>query len=94
MAHEINNPIGYVHSNIGSLRNYLGDLMALLTAYEQLPSTANIDALRKKIDVEFLREDIPSLISESQEGITPCQEDCAGFEGFLSGGQQPGVADC
>jgi len=70
VAHEINNPIGYVHSNIGSLRNYLGDLMALLTAYEQLPSTADIDALRRKIDVEFLREDIPSLISESQEGIT------------------------
>ena len=41
-----------------------------LTAYEKLPSTADIDALRKKIDVEFLREDIPSLISESQEGIT------------------------
>lgn len=70
VAHEINNPIGYVHSNIGSLRNYLDDLMALLTAYEQLPSTAAIDALRKKVDVEFLREDIPSLISESQEGIT------------------------
>ncbi|MDP2769169.1 MAG: ATP-binding protein, partial [Giesbergeria sp.] len=70
VAHEINNPIGYVHSNIGSLRNYLDDLLALLTAYEKLPSTADIDALRKKMDVEFLREDIPSLISESQEGIT------------------------
>ena len=70
VAHEINNPIGYVHSNIGSLRNYLDDLLALLTAYEKLPSTADIDTLRKKVDVEFLREDIPSLISESQEGIT------------------------
>ncbi len=70
VAHEINNPIGYVHSNIGTLQKYLTDLMALLTAYEQLPSTADIDAMRKKIDVEFLREDIPSLISESQEGIT------------------------
>ncbi|HUW39010.1 MAG TPA: histidine kinase, partial [Rhodocyclaceae bacterium] len=30
VAHEINNPIGYVHSNIGSLESYLGDLFRIL----------------------------------------------------------------
>jgi signal transduction histidine kinase len=70
VAHEINNPIGYVHSNIGSLQTYMNDLLALLTAYEQLPANADIEALRQKIDVDFLREDMPALISESQEGIT------------------------
>lgn len=70
VAHEINNPIGYVHSNIGSLQTYMNDLMELLSAYEQLPANADIEALRQKIDVDFLREDMPSLISESQEGIT------------------------
>lgn len=69
VAHEINNPIGYVHSNIGSLQTYLADLFALLDAYETLPSMPDIEALRKKVDVAFLREDIPSLIRESQEGI-------------------------
>ncbi len=69
VAHEINNPIGYVHSNIGSLQTYMADLFALLDAYETLPAGADIEALRKKVDVEFLREDIPSLIRESQEGI-------------------------
>lgn len=69
VAHEINNPIGYVHSNIGSLQTYLTDLFALLDAYEQLPANPDIEAMRRKVDVEFLREDIPSLIRESQEGI-------------------------
>ena len=70
VAHEINNPIGYVHSNIGTLRTYIADLMQLLDAYEALPDSASLQALRQKIDVDFLREDIPSLIHESQEGIT------------------------
>ncbi|MGP1683918.1 MAG: PAS domain S-box protein, partial [Giesbergeria sp.] len=33
VAHEINNPIGYVHSNLGALENYLGDLFKLMDAY-------------------------------------------------------------
>ena len=69
VAHEINNPIGYVHSNIGSLQTYLDDLFALLGAYEQLPASPDIEALRRQVDVAFLREDIPALIRESQEGI-------------------------
>ncbi len=70
VAHEINNPIGYVHSNIGTLRTYIADLMQLLDSYEALPESASLQALRQQIDVDFLREDIPSLIRESQEGIT------------------------
>ncbi|WP_232828810.1 PAS-domain containing protein [Simplicispira lacusdiani] len=70
VAHEINNPIGYVHSNIGTLQTYIAELMQLLDAYEALPENPNVQALRQKIDVAYLREDIPSLIRESQEGIT------------------------
>ena len=70
VAHEINNPIGYVHSNIGTLRTYIADLMQMLDAYEALPESASLQSLRQQIDVDFLREDIPSLIRESQEGIT------------------------
>ena len=34
VAHEINNPIGYVYSNLGTLGTYLRDIFALLEAYE------------------------------------------------------------
>jgi signal transduction histidine kinase len=70
VAHEINNPIGYVFSNIGSLAAYVNDMLRLIRAYEQLKaSTPEIDRLRREIDIEFLTEDILSLIAESQDGI-------------------------
>ena len=34
VAHEINNPIGYVNSNICSLKTYVGQLLEVLDAYE------------------------------------------------------------
>ena len=78
VAHEINNPIGYVHSNLGSLEGYLTDLFQILDAYvaveSQLPANAPAAAeLRRQktsLDLEFLREDIPKLMAESKEGIT------------------------
>ncbi|MCL4756876.1 MAG: PAS domain S-box protein [Rhodocyclaceae bacterium] len=77
VAHEINNPIGYVHSNIGTLEKYLTDLFEMLAAYEQAlqPSgpaapEGELKALRSRLDLDFLKEDIPMLMSECKEGIT------------------------
>ena len=76
VAHEINNPIGYVYSNIGSLETYLEDVFRLLEAYaaaeSELPETtrAKLQKLKKEIDVDFLKEDLPTLMGESKEGIT------------------------
>ena len=77
VAHEINNPIGYVHSNIGALENYIGDLFGLLDLYEAAEpaisspeQAAAIKARRQEVDVGFLKEDIPMLMHESREGIT------------------------
>src|SRR5580765_1885322 len=38
VAHEINNPVGYVFSNFGTLERYLADLFRVLEAYEQAES--------------------------------------------------------
>ncbi len=79
VAHEINNPIGYVHSNLGTLEKYLRDVFSVLAAYESaeasLPPEAlhELRALKQKADLEFLREDIGSLMIESKEGITRVQ---------------------
>lgn len=76
VAHEINNPIGYVHSNIGALEKYIGNLFRILQAYEAVgfdgttEQGALLSALRQEIDLNFLREDIPLLMGESKEGIT------------------------
>jgi two-component system, NtrC family, sensor kinase len=80
VAHEINNPIGYVGSNINRLADYFDDMKFLLTSMENIltlapaESASNIQAelaqIKHKIDYEFLMEDVSSVISESQEGVS------------------------
>lgn len=76
VAHEINNPIGYVHSNLGSLQEYLRSLFTLIEAYERAlrapdPKTLipEIDDIRNRFDIDFISRDLPQLMAESREGI-------------------------
>lgn len=77
VAHEINNPIGFIFSNFGTLERYLADLFQMLSAYEEAesalagtPVADKLRALRGQIELDFLKEDIPSLMAESKDGIT------------------------
>ena len=77
VAHEINNPIGYVFSNFGTLEVYLQRLFEMLDAYEQAESAlANRDiatglaALRGQVELDYLKQDIPMLMGESREGLS------------------------
>lgn len=80
VAHEINNPVGYISSNLGSLGGYVDDLMRLLQVYgeaEPQLDTAQretIERLKKEIDLEFLRDDMPSLLDESLSGTQRVRE--------------------
>lgn len=78
VAHEINNPIGYIHSNLGTLSEYLSNLFRLNEAYEaalrelraQRPKRwSEIEELKQEIDYQFLMTDLPQLLAESREGI-------------------------
>jgi signal transduction histidine kinase len=76
VAHEINNPIGYIFSNFGTLEKYLANLFEMLSAYEKAEAShgnaqtlSELRALRNEIELEFLKEDIPTLMRESREGI-------------------------
>jgi signal transduction histidine kinase len=68
VAHEINNPIGFVNSNLGSLKTYIAHLMQLIEAHETGEPEA-IARARKIADLDFLREDLPALLAESQDGL-------------------------
>ena len=76
VAHEINNPIGFVFSNFGSLEDYLARLFKMLAAYREeeaalagSPAAARLARLRQEIELDYLEEDIPALMSESKDGI-------------------------
>jgi signal transduction histidine kinase len=67
VAHEINNPVGYVSSNLTTLQKYL-------TVYEEVldaPQTdeAAMAALKKKVNFAFIRNDVRNLVNETQEGV-------------------------
>jgi two-component system NtrC family sensor kinase len=76
VAHEINNPIGYVHSNLGSLKEYTEAMATMIEAYENALQQADpaaerdqLRALRERLDLGFALQDLPQLLAESREGI-------------------------
>jgi two-component system NtrC family sensor kinase len=75
VAHEINNPVAFVNSNLGTLRRYVDDLLELLAAYAGVEASlapaerGEIGRLKTRIDPVFLREDIDSLLAESLDGV-------------------------
>jgi len=71
VAHEINNPIGYVHSNLGTLREYVSSLLALLEHYaaQVSPDDEASRQVRERLDIDFIVGDLPQLLDESREGI-------------------------
>ncbi|TVT36238.1 ATP-binding protein [Marinobacter vinifirmus] len=69
VAHEINNPVGYVYSNLQTLENYLNDLFRLTDAIDTAASLEDLRQIRHNIDYNYLREDLKDLLSESREGI-------------------------
>jgi len=72
VAHEINNPIGFVNSNLGTLHGYIEKLLVVIDTYEQFATPAapaTILAARADADLDFLREDVRALLKESQDGL-------------------------
>lgn len=76
VAHEINNPIGFVSSNLSSLRGYVEPLFRLLELLQETPQGSlppaisdELAALSKHIDLEFIGEDLPQLLNESEDGL-------------------------
>ncbi|WP_406822031.1 DAHL domain-containing protein [Pseudomonas sp. KnCO4] len=77
VAHEVNNPIGFVSSNLGALDDYFGRLQNMLKAYADAEDTlipkglgVELAKLRTEIELDYLLEDIPALIRESKDGIS------------------------
>ncbi|MEC4891725.1 MAG: ATP-binding protein [Oscillatoria sp. PMC 1051.18] len=70
VAHEINNPLSFISGNISCAQTYLEDIFNHLELYqEQFPNPgAEIKENAEEIDLDYLKEDLPKLISSMQEG--------------------------
>jgi two-component system, NtrC family, sensor kinase len=96
VAHEVNNPLGYVYSNLESLGRYVEGLLGLLGVYEASESTlpaeseaiARIGSLKRELDMEYLKGDITELLSESREGLKRVREIVQDLRDFADAGEQ------
>lgn len=79
VAHEINNPVGFVSSNISTLCEYVATYQLLFTQLEVISNTQDEDQQRKaltefkslltKHDMTFINDDITDLLNDSKEGL-------------------------
>ncbi len=70
IAHEINNPVSFIHGNIAHVSEYTENLINLIGLYKKfqpkLPS--EIEELEAEIDLDFLAEDLPQILNSMQQG--------------------------
>nr|WP_293129269.1 ATP-binding protein [Microcoleus sp. bin38.metabat.b11b12b14.051] len=84
VAHEINNPVNFIHGNIGPLNDYTEDLLRMLRLYEQrYPSEdPEIRALAEEIDREFMVEDVRKMLSSMEIGTNRIREIVVSLRNF------------
>jgi len=70
VAHEINNPVNFIHGNLTHIGDYTGDLLDLIHLYqEEYPQASpRIEEMIEEIDLEFLEEDLPKILSSMKGG--------------------------
>ncbi|MEG5039617.1 MULTISPECIES: PAS domain S-box protein [unclassified Microcoleus] len=70
IAHEINNPVNFIHANIDYLNQYTKELLDLVSLYEQEypePNSKIVDRIQE-IDLDFMAEDLRKLVGSMQVG--------------------------
>ncbi len=91
IAHEINNPINFVKSNVSPLQMDVQDLFELITEYQKLHANnpeeqydllQHIKTLENRLDPDFLKEEIQNLISGIEEGAERTAEIVRGLRNF------------
>lgn len=70
VAHEINGPVGFIHGNLTYIQEYIQGLLCLVQLYQQhYPNpVSEIQTKAEEIDLEFIRDDLPKILSSMQMG--------------------------
>lgn len=70
IAHEINNPINFIHGNLSHATEYVQELLAFVELYQQQPPApiADVQQRAQDIDLEFLQTDLVNLFDSMKIG--------------------------
>jgi two-component system, NtrC family, sensor kinase len=76
IAHEINNPVNFIYGNLIHAQQYIDDLLKLLSLYETHTPVPipEVEAFSRKIELDFLKQDLPQIISSMEMGTERVQE--------------------
>jgi signal transduction histidine kinase len=76
IAHEINNPVAVVYSNIATLGEYMSELIQLAEEYQHAEASISdvavrnaLEGMRNELDLQFVRDDAPELIAASKHSL-------------------------
>jgi C4-dicarboxylate-specific signal transduction histidine kinase len=83
MAHEINNPIGFIRSNLASASSYFDKMRGALEMFKQ-GHDGPIDPVWQGFDLDFTLEDFPSLLTESISGADRIARIVANLKAYAS----------
>ncbi|MEL7144712.1 MAG: PAS domain-containing sensor histidine kinase, partial [Cyanobacteria bacterium J06573_11] len=70
IAHEINNPVSFIHGNVTHVRRYTQDMLTLIRLYQAHHPTphAEIQALNEELELDYVAKDLPKLLDSVQQG--------------------------
>ena len=101
VAHEINNPTGFVSSNLGTMGEYVEDLMKVFEKYDKLYDFCKklederiasllreIEDAKESIDLDFILEDFNKVIEESKEGMQRIKKIVQNLKDFSHPGEE------
>lgn len=80
VAHELNNPIGFIYSNMSHLREYSEQLIHLSKVAVENPE--KLPALMKEYDIDYIQKDLPKLISSCEDGARRTRDIVLGLRNF------------
>lgn len=78
-AHELNNPISFIYSNIHHLRQYIQNMKTILGKYHKACSSpvsevsnciSDVEQLKKQLDLDYMVQDLDQLVDDIDEGAT------------------------
>jgi two-component system, NtrC family, sensor kinase len=90
VAHEINNPVGYVSSNLTTMKGYVENLLQIMDVYSSAEyllsvhkaTSETISNIKKSLEFDYIKKDLPDLLRESLEGISRVSEIVTNLKAF------------
>ncbi len=88
IAHEINNPINYVSSNVEPLRQDLGDILTILNGYKEFAKDSDLPEMKalltqeEELDIDYAIKEMHELLGGIEEGAKRTSEIVTGLKNF------------